>query len=193
MLVSLSTLLVTRIAIADSDLKTEQLEDRRDHSAVSMNVGLFTPTGSLGAEYTQVLHPNVELGVGAGLGYLAAAALDGDYHVRPEVSVMPRVRVRYGALRLAVGAGLSAGSYQDEPSPFDDGGWHDQASLVMWANGEGVAQLISRTGWFGAARLGGSYLVAHSTMRTSGDATHMPTDAQGAAYPYLGLSFGRTL
>ncbi len=160
---------------------------------MSVNVGLLTPTGTLGAEYTQVFHPHVEVGVGAGLGYLAAAAIDRDYRVRPEVSLMPRFRARYRMLRLAVGAGMSAGSFQDSPSMFDDSGWHDEASLALWANGEGVAQLISRSGWFGAARVGGSYLVTHTAMRTRGDATHMPSDPQGLVLPYLGFSFGRTL
>src|ERR1041385_5730671 len=71
--------------------------DRRDHSRVGATVGLFTPTGDLGVEYTQVLHPNVEIGVGAGVGLV---------RVGPQVSVMPRLRTNLGPFSLTGGAGL---------------------------------------------------------------------------------------
>lgn len=190
--------LTTSVATADSDVQTNETRDRRDRSAVSVNVGLFTPTGGLGVEYAHAFHQNAELGVGAGLGYLVVAALDHSdgrvpaYRVRPEVSIMPRLRTRVGMVRFAVGAGVSAGSFQDSPSPFSDDDWREYAALALWANGEASTQLIFRNGWFGAVRLGGSYLVTHTTVHSTGDA-HMPEDPQGLAMPYLGLSAGRTL
>ncbi len=191
--------LAASIAAADSDVRTGELRDRRDRSALSVNIGLFTPTGGVGVEYVHALHPNVELGVGAGLGYIAIAAIDrangidSGYRVRPEFSLMPRVRMRREMLRVALGAGLSSGTYQSGPFGFNDGDWFDYAAFALFANGEGVAQVIFRNGWFGGARLGATFVVAHSKVHTSGDPTHMADDPRGAVLPYVGVSFGRTL
>lgn len=179
-------------ALAQPRDEEPQTLDRRDRSALSVTVGAFTPTGTLGVEYAHAVHPKVELAVGAGIGYLAASLIDDDYRVRPEVAVMPRWRTRVGALRVALGAGVSAGSYQDTPSPFAGEEWREEATLAMWANAEGGVQLVSRSGWFAGARLGVGYLFAHSKVR-SDDTTRMPTDPSGTTMPYLGMTFGRTL
>jgi hypothetical protein len=168
--------------------------DRRDRSAVSTTLGVFAPTGNLGLEYAHAVHRNLELSAGAGLGYLVVAVGDvfgDDHRIAPQLAVMPRFRTRFGALRVTLGAGLSAGELQEGYSPFSGEKGVD-VMMGLWVNAEGGVQLISRGGWFGRVSLGTSYLVAHS-VPVSTDAGRAPMEPSATVMPYLGAAVGRTL
>jgi hypothetical protein len=152
---------------------------------------LFAPTGTVGVEYAHALHPNVELVVGAGVGYLILAAAGDDYRPTPHAAIMPRYRMRFGAVRLHVGAGFSVGEEQEGYSPFSGYEGVDRFYGLM-ANVEGGVQVMSRSGWFGRATIGYSHLLAH-TDATSTDPGRAPRMNIELAVPYLGIGVGRTL
>lgn len=126
--------------------------DRRDGSRIGAGVGLFTPTGELGLEYTQALHPNLEVGVGAGVGLVRTG---------PQLAVMPRLRTRRGAFTLSLGTGLSVGRFNNI-SPFAD----EQAPHVLsvFANGEAGLQVTSKRGPFARVYAGAGKIVAHEAV-----------------------------
>lgn len=170
---------------------TADPRDRRDRSAVSATAGVFAPTGTLGLEYAHVMHENLELAAGAGIGYLVPAIAGDDYSVAPQVALMPRVRVRFGAVRLFAGAGVSAGLEQTGYSPFSgDEGVDRFYGLSL--NAEGGVQVISRGGWFGRAALGYGHVVAHTAPKSTEPGREPRMDVTDGL-PYIGLAFGRTL
>jgi hypothetical protein len=185
------TSLILALGASTAAAQTDGELDRRDGSSVTATVGVFAPTGNLGVEYAHALDENFEVSAGAGLGYLVPVALGSDeWQVAPQAAIMPRARVRFGALRLAAGAGLSVGLYEDDPD-FGEASDGIDRMTALWANAEGSAQLISRSGWFGRATLGFGYIIAHSKLENTMGREAMVPDFLGA--PYLGLGFGRTL
>src|SRR5262245_19440280 len=149
-LLSLAFVSLAASSVAHAD---PQPLDRRDDSRIGATVGLFTPTGELGVEYTQALHPNVELGVGAGVGIV---------RVGPQLSVMPRLRKRLGPITLSLGTGLSVGRYNNI-SPFaDENATH---ILSLFGNAEGGVQITSQQGPFARVFAGAGKIVAHGAYR----------------------------
>ena len=167
--VVVSVLFTASIALADP-----QPTDRRDNSRIGATVGLFTPTGELGLEYTEVLHPNFELGLGAGVGLV---------RVGPQASVMPRLRLRRGPFTLTGGAGLSVGRFNNVSAFADENAPH---VLSLFANGEVGLEIASMRGPFVRGFLGAGKIVAHEQV----------TDAYQAelkdVLPYGGVTFGWT-
>lgn len=174
--------------------------DRRDGSSVSAVMGVFAPTGTVGIEYAQVFHRHLEVGLGAGLGYVIIAAHqagneDPTYSVAPQFSLMPRARMRRGPLKLTAGAGVSLDTgMQESTSPFSGSTFVDRY-VALWANAEVGAQLVSKAGWFAGAFLGYAVVAAASEgdKKPGSDPDHMPDDPTGDNVPYLGVRFGRTL
>lgn len=168
-LVSVSLSVAGAVAHADP-----QPADRRDDSRIGATVGLFTPTGELGLEYTQSLHPNFEIGFGAGVGLV---------RVGPQASVMPRLRLRRGAVTLSGGAGLSVGRFNNISAFADETAPH---ILSLFANGEVGLLIASTRGPFVRGFLGAGKIVAHEQV----------SDAYRAelkdAIPYGGVTFGWT-
>ncbi|MEP6861076.1 MAG: hypothetical protein ABJE66_10670 [Deltaproteobacteria bacterium] len=148
--------------------------DRRDDSRIGATVGLFTPTGELGVEYTRVFHPNFELGLGAGVGLV---------RVGPQASVMPRLRVRRGPFTLSGGAGLSVGRFNNISAFADE---NAPRVLSLFANGEVGFAISSTRGPFVRGFLGAGKIVAHEQV----------TDAYRSelkdVIPYGGITFGWT-
>ena len=167
--VVVSLLLTASIALADP-----QPTDRRDDSRIGATLGLFTPTGELGLEYTQVFHPNFELGLGAGVGLV---------RVGPQASVMPRLRLRNGPFTLTGGAGLSVGRFNNVSAFADE---NAPRVLSLFANGEVGLQITSTRGPFVRGFLGSGKIVAHEQV----------ADAYRAelqdVIPYGGVTFGWT-
>lgn len=160
------------VAGASSAYADRQATDRRDDSRVGATVGLFTPTGELGVEYTQSLHPNFEIGLGTGVGLV---------RVGPQASVMPRLRMRRGPITLSGGAGLSVGRFNNVSAFSDE---NAPRVLSLFANGELGLQISSTRGPFVRGFLGAGKIVAHEQV----------TDAYRAelkdVIPYGGVTFG---
>jgi hypothetical protein len=165
---------IVTVATASVALADPQVTDRRDNSRVGATLGLFTPTGELGLEYTQVFHPNFELGLGAGVGLV---------RVGPQASVMPRLRLRRGPFTLTGGAGLSVGRFNNVSAFSDE---NAPRVLSLFANGEVGLQITSTRGPFVRGFLGAGKIVAHEQV----------TDAYQAelkdVIPYGGVTFGWT-
>jgi hypothetical protein len=165
--------------------------DRRDRSSLSASVGVAAPTGSVGIEYGHALHSNFEIAAGVGIGYLLYAGLSDDYRPTGHAMIMPRARVRFGALRLHAGAGVSGGQEQFGYSPFADEMGVDRL-LVLWGHAEAGVALVSDEGWFGRATVGASHTLAKGAA-VSTDPGRTPMEHDVGVQPYLGLAFGRSL
>lgn len=194
----MKTILATALLLTTSAAAAQPVDeaadgtvDRRDRSAVSATLGVFAPTGTVGIEYAHAAHENLELAAGAGLGYLVPAIVIDDYTVAPQVALMPRVRMRMGAVRLFAGAGLSGGMGQIGDSPFSGEDGVDRF-WALSANVEAGVQVISASGWFGRAALGYGHTIAHTTPKSS-EPTREPRMDVSEGMPYIGLAFGRTL
>jgi len=148
--------------------------DRRDGSRIGATVGLFTPVGELGVEYTQVFHPNFEVGFGAGVGLV---------RVGPQASVMPRLRMRRGPITLSAGAGLSVGRFNNISAFADENAPH---VLSLFANGEVGLEISAKSGPFVRGFLGGGKIVAHEAVA---DAYQSELKS---GFPYGGITFGWT-
>lgn len=150
------------------------------HSRLTGTMGLFTPVGEVGIEYTQMIAPFFELGVGAGLG------LSG-----PQVAIMPRMRAGEGAVSMSFGAGFSGGAYHDLYLGLcivgDSCRDTTVKTTVLWANAEAGIQWTSREGV--AVRLygGGGRVLTHGTCH-NGDCDGV----NGTMLPYGGLALGHT-
>ncbi len=150
------------------------VRDRRDNSRVGATVGLFTPIGIVGVEYVQAVSSILEVGVGAGVGFV---------RVGPQVAVMPRLRTRRGPFTLSFGAGLSTGRY-DNVSPFAvDNAPH---ILSLYGNAEGSIQVASRRGPFARFTLGVGRVLAHERIDTSSQTVMN----QFEPLPYGGFTVG---
>ena len=151
---SLAIVLVAGVAHADVDSGPSQPTDARDHSRVGATVGIATPVGEVGVEYTWAALPALEIGLGAGI----AMNMGPGVAVLPQASVMPRFRVRRGAVTFTVGSGLSGGEFQNV-SPFAE----QKPVTALWANAEAGIQFSSSRGRFVRLFAGAGLIVAHST------------------------------
>ncbi len=173
-LVTAVTLLATSTA-AHADPEPTTPSNRADHARLGVTVGFFTPTGELGIEYTQVLHPNVEVSVGAGVGLV---------RIGPQLSVMPRLRKSFGPVTLSIGTGLSAGRYNNI-SPFAE----DDAPRIpsLFANAEAGVQITSRRGPFARVFGGAGKVIAHGAYDTRDQAQRRELSE---VLPYGGVTVG---
>jgi hypothetical protein len=176
--------MTTAIVLAASSLAAaEPLQlsppDRRDHSRVSATIGAFTPAGDVAVEYSQAMHTNVEVAVGAGYGILVRTG--------PQFSLMPRGRVRLGAVTFSLGAGLSAGRYNNI-SPFERSDAPE--IMTLWGNAEAAIQVTSKRGPFARAFAGAGAQLAHGQYDKNDPDLRMETDD---VIPYLGLGVGWVL
>lgn len=152
---SLCIVLVAGVAHAQVDSGPDKPVDPRDHSRVAATVGISTPVGEVGVEYTWAALPALEIGVGAGIAMNLSAGMP----VLPQASVMPRFRVRRGAVTFTVGSGLSGGEFQNV-SPFADEA--QKPVIALWANAEAGVQFSSSRGRFVRLFAGAGLVVAHS-------------------------------
>ena len=151
-------------------------------SRVSGSVGLFTPTGELGFEYTHMVLPTLEIGAGAGVGYLG-----------PQASIMPRLRTDQGPTALTFGASISGGPYHDPVLTFfcyptSPNTCMDTNTTVLWVNLEVGVQRTWRGGMTLHVYGGAGRIVAHAAC------TGASCDSVGGlTLPYLGIAIGHTL
>jgi hypothetical protein len=164
--------LVISVATASIAHADPQPTDRRDDSRVGATLGLFTPVGELGVEYTQSVLPNFEIGFGTGLGLV---------RVGPQASVMPRLRMRRGPVTLSGGAGLSVGRFNNVSAFADE---NAPRVLSLFANGEVGLQISSTRGPFVRGFLGAGKIVAHEQV------TDAYRDELKDVIPYGGITFG---
>lgn len=169
-------------AHADSDVPSSSLSDRRDHSRLGATVGLFTPVGEAGLEYTYAAHRNVEIGFGAGLGHLGVGT------PTPQASIMPRLRTRIGAVTFTLGTGLSGGPYTNFGIRDGADVIHHQSTTALWANVEAGIQVSSQHGPFARFAVGGGKVIAHSKIEA--DDTQYTMTLSDDALPYAGLTIG---
>jgi hypothetical protein len=169
-------------AVVHAEPLTTSSPDRRDHSRVTATIGLFTPTGELGIEYAQAVHPNVEIAVGAGYGLVVREGV--------QLSIMPRLRARKGAVTASLGAGVSGGQYNNI-SPFAD----ENAPRIptLFGNAEAGLQVGHTRGPFARVFLGVGKGLIHDTSRVP---DYQRADVRmelDDMIPYGGLSVGSTL
>jgi hypothetical protein len=150
--------------------------DRRDRSRVGVNVGLFTPGGELSVEYAQALHPNLELAISGGVGAFV--------RVGPQISIMPRARVRRGPLTLSAGAGVSGGQFNNVSAFADE---NAPKITSLFGNGEVGVQLTSQRGPYVRAFLGASTILAHASYVPHNE---MEKSEVNGVLPYGGVSAG---
>ncbi len=169
-----TVVLAPTLAFADDLSSTAPVRDR---SRFGLSVGVFTPTGELGAEYTWVANPNLELGLGAGVG--------GGW--QPQVAIMPRLRLATKHTSYSLGAGVSTGRYTTYGGDF---GWeYARRTLVLWANVElGIQRTWADEAMFARVAGGVGLAMAHGT--TTGDGDMMFSDH---VVPYFGITVGHTL
>lgn len=153
-------------------------DDRGARSRITGTLGLFTPVGELGLQYTQALGPAFEVELGVGYGFSG-----------PQASVMPRVRLGRGTLAFTIGAGASAGDYV-EPTLlcFDDDACMSTRTTALWGNAEVGLLVTSRTGLTVHAYGGAGWLLAHD--RCTGPRCD---GLQGSVLPFLGVAIGHTI
>jgi hypothetical protein len=171
---ALASLAVAAVAHAEAG-SPAPLSDRRDHSHIGATLGLFTPTGELGVEYSQALHPNLELDVGAGVGLV---------RVGPQFSVMPRARIRRGPVTLLAGAGLSVGKFNNISAFAEDNAPQIKS---LFGNVEGGLQVAIRQGVFARFSLGAGKILAHEDYMPKND---MERNEVKDVIPYGGLTVG---
>jgi hypothetical protein len=175
---ALALVIVVAPVSAGAGVLDEDLE-RPDRSHSGVTLGLFTPIGELGVEYTQAVREHLEVSAGAGLGLFV--------RVGPQVAVVPRVRARYGALTLLAGIGLSCGRYNnisafarvDAPRIF-----------TVWANPEVGVQAAGPWRTFARFSLGVGVQVAHGAYDPTDTGVR---DELNAHIPYGGLTVGALL
>ena len=168
--------LSSAIASADSHNAPPADPNPQPHNRISLLVGLATPTGELGFEYTFVRR-YFEVGLAAGVGILG-----------PQTSLMPRLRLDDRGAEFTLGAGISGGPYNDpvflclseEPGRCDS-----TKATVLWANAELGAAMRARNGMTLRLYGGAGKLVAHS-----GCTGPQCAGIDGQTMPYLGVGIG---
>jgi hypothetical protein len=152
-------------------------DDYGAKSRVSATLGLATPTGSLGVEYAHALHPNLELALGAGMGFSG-----------PQLSVMPRLRAGSGPVSFSLGAGVSGGPFEVFEICFDCEDEMETKANTLWANVEAGLQITTHGGT--AVRMFGG--LGHVVAYDSCSGPHCSELEDNYKLPYAGISIGRT-
>jgi hypothetical protein len=177
-----SVLLATGVAHAGPPGKTlpddeyVAREVHRDRHRVGGTLGMWTPIGELGVNYTYLTR-RVEIDVGVGYAFSG-----------PQAAVMPRFRFGDDGLSLTLGAGLSVGRYKDgEACASFDGCDPIPETVAVWSNVEAGLVITTDTGTFVRIFGGGGQIVAD----TGCDAA--PEDCEGleSALPYFGITVGK--
>ncbi|HEY4182690.1 MAG TPA: hypothetical protein VGM90_37925 [Kofleriaceae bacterium] len=168
----------------DAHQTVRESDTSRSHLGVTAALG--SPLGELGVEYTRVLHPNLELGVGVGLANMLTF-VDMPTTPSPQAAIMPRARLPIGPAVLTLGAGLSAGRYTTYTGAGRYGEIQDQTT-ALWTNVEAGAEVHTH-GWFARLYGGMGFIVAHGDV-THGDGSSS-MDVADRSLPYVGLSVGR--
>ena len=153
-------------------------DDWGARSRVTGTLGLFTPVGEIGVQYTQALGQVAEVELGVGYGFSG-----------PQASVMPRLRLGRGVFALTAGVGASAGNYV-EPTLlcFNDDGCTSTRTTALWGNAEVGMQVTTRQGLTVHVYGGAGWLLAHDRC----DGPHCD-GLQGSVLPFLGVSVGHTI
>jgi hypothetical protein len=148
-----------------------------DRSSLTATLGLFTPVGELGAEYTYEPRPEVEIGIGGGVAFSGFQA-----------AVMPRARFGddHGAITLGVGA--SIGNYKEEQLFCFEDDCSDTTATTVWGNGEAALELISWHGTVARFFLGAGRIMSASSCEGP-DCGSLEGDWLG----YAGMSIGHLL
>jgi hypothetical protein len=171
-------------AVATAEPEVAQRSDVAMRPRIAMSLGVGTPTGELGFEYTQVLFRYLEIGAGVGIGVTGFQG-----------SVMPRLRIGGHGTLLMLGAGLSGGMY-DEPQLFDlclttnydECRNQNPKTTALWGNFELGIQRTTPTGFTWRFYGGVGEALGH------GDCLRGNCDrVDGMTIPYLGFSIGHTL
>jgi hypothetical protein len=173
-------LVAPSIAHADPDIAT--------HSRVGATLGLGTPIGAAGIEYTQSLGRHAEIGAGVGEGLFMG----------PQLAIMPRLRATTGATTFSFGAGLSAGQWYDpDICNSDDPGCGNRIK-ALWANLELGAQWTSARGYFVRGFAGAGKIVADTApmcQPQDGYGCYSPwgrtPDGHWTFQPYAGVTVGK--
>jgi hypothetical protein len=172
--------LAPAVASADSHAPVSKDGDPEARSRLSITLGLFTPTGELGFEYTQIVIPALEVGAGIGIGGFG-----------PQASVTPRLRIGDRQLLFTLGGGISGGPYSESASlclTTDYDLCKSTNTTVVWANVEAGFQMTSAGGATLRFYGGDGRLVSH------GACTGPRCDGlTGMELPYFGVAFGHTL
>jgi hypothetical protein len=143
---------------------------------MSLLVGLATPTGEVGLEYT-LIRRYFEVGAAAGVGLLG-----------PQASIMPRLRLDDRGAEFTLGAGVSGGPYNDPVFlclSEEPGRCQGTKATVLWANAELGAAMRARNGMTLRLYGGVGKLVAH----TECTGPQCP-GIDGQTMPYLGVAIG---
>jgi hypothetical protein len=163
-------------ALANADPAPGDDAAPRAHSRVSGTLGLFTPTGSLGVEYTQAALPTFEIGAGVGVGFSG-----------PQASIMPRLRIGDGLQAIVLGAGASGGRLVI-PVLFCFDECTDTRTTALWVDVEAGIQATTSGGVTLSAYGGLSRVVAHGAC--TGDQCNR---VDRLMLPYAGFALGHTL
>ncbi len=201
LLFSLAALVATS-SIARADEGTSiAASDRRDHSRVAVILGVATPIGGFGAEYTLALPRDFDLALGAGFATTSVLRDTAGYgdsagvgRADLQAAAMARYRLRRGAVTFTVGAGLSGGRFTSCSGDLGACENADRAA-ALWANTEAGLQVSSKAGPFVRLFLGTGYLLAHGTYTRTMESSS-PTSAEVpdvSWLPYLGAGVGYAL
>ena len=176
--------------VTDSGADTTAARKGTDRSHLGATLGLGTPVGEVGLEYTLVPTRHLEIGFAVGLADMIPLG-DAPFTPDPQAAVMPRFRYPFGPVVATAGAGLSAGHYTVYYSPFSGspGDWIDYETDALWANAEAGLELHLR-GFVTRAYLGYGKVIAHSEVK-HGHGERDMTLPDGSL-PYLGLSLGHS-
>jgi hypothetical protein len=176
--------LVPAIGSANSHTAVVSHDDNPDsgvHSRLSLTLGLLTPTGEFGLEYTVVV-PYLEVGVGGGVGLVYGA----------QASIMPRLHLGNRELSVTLGAGISGGPYGNFAGPCFTTNYDQCKSTkttALWANVEAGLMWTSDGG--ASLRLyGGIGTIVGQTGCTGPDNCD---GFVGDQLPYLGFAIGHSL
>lgn len=148
-----------------------------DRSSLTATLGLFTPVGELGAEYTYEPRPEVEIAIGGGVAFSGFQA-----------AVMPRARFGDDHSAITLGVGASVGHYKEEQLFCFEDDCGATSATAVWGNGEAALEMVS---WGGTvARF---FIGAGRIMSTSNCDGPECGSLEGDWLGYGGMSIGHVL
>ncbi len=180
---SLSLLLIPAAARAEGPSATTTTVEAGPSYAknrIGGTIGFWTPVGELGAEYTYVAAPSLEVGFGVGLGFSG-----------PQAAVTPRLRAGSEHVTLTIGPGLSAGRFEVEDYfCFDETDCMDAHTTALWGNLEAGLTVTASNGAFLRA-FGGVGRILSNTGCVGGDDVTCDDVDVGTTLPFAGLTVGK--
>ena len=148
-------------------------------SRISFLLGLATPIGSLGFEYTQLVAPYLEVGAGMGVGFTGA-----------QFSLTPRLRIGQEASTLTLGGASRAGRSATGQTLGSVSQRDPACAPILPCCGSTPRPACRQShggGMMGRLYGGIGKLVAH------GSCTGYCGELDGTTLPYVGLAIGHTL